>query len=162
MPNGIDPLKNIRRDTRRSDRLPANAVCLFCGTTEPSKLTTMTAERLLDLPAGPPNRFRAHVRSVLIEGHHLFPRGVERDTIIPLCKNCHAKIHELLRDVGMDFAQPEDWTLLHVVHAILRVLAALHQQLSQVLSALADRVWALIEGLDASFEGWDSLPEAKA
>lgn len=158
-----EPIRNAARATRRSAKFSFDACCLLCGTREPKVLVRATRSDLVDAtdhaqPGG--DTLRSKLRLVL-EEHHLLERAVDRSVTVPLCRNCHALVHELLRDRGIDFkAEHLDGTLLHVVQTVLRVLATFHELLASFLASLADRLPTLIGGLDRGFPDWRALPGA--
>lgn len=46
--------------------------------------------------------------SALLELHHIAGRNHDAHSVVPLCLNCHAKVHEVLRDVGVDLRRQSD------------------------------------------------------
>ena len=152
-----EPIRNVGRVKKRVDKLGADACCLLCLTAEPKVLVATPLGQLLDsagdVSAGDTS-MRAKVRHVL-EEHHLLEKTIDRDVTVPLCRNCHGLVHELLRDLGIDFkADPERGTILHQIETVLRVLAFFHQQLATLLAWLADELGSFIARLDRRDPGW--------
>jgi len=156
----VEPMKNAARQTRHHPT-PENAVCLLCARALPKQVRRLTVASLIAAIAGtdPPDTVRGTLRAQL-DAHHLLGREIAPDLTIPLCPSCHVGMHDLLRDRGIDFRSDASWSLLQVLESVLRILALLHAELAKVLSALADRLAALIRALDASAPAWRELPEA--
>lgn len=156
----IEPMKNRSRHRRRSAGLPAD-LCLLCAHSAPERIRKVSLAELVEatLDAEEPSGVRSQLRARLQE-HHLLGGDLAPDLVVPLCACCHANLHELLRDRGIDFRQDSSRSVLHVLEIVLRILAFVHAQLAQVLEALADRIAALIRALDSEFAGWRALPEA--
>jgi hypothetical protein len=94
-----DPAKTAARENRRLERLGDGPhVCLICSETDPIVLTPTKAGWLLEM--GVPVR--------LLEGHHLYARAHDPDTIVPLCRNCHAKVTEGLLRAGVNMKPTPD------------------------------------------------------
>lgn len=128
----IDPLKTEVRRVRREDRLGKGAVCVLCGEPELECLTDVS-ERL-------------------IEGHHPVGKAHEPDITVPVCQNCHLKLHEQMRREGADLRdQP---TFLERLLQMLRSLAALFVMIGEALSRWAQQVERLVRQLDRGYPEW--------
>ena len=157
MPKSPEPIRNAARATRRVHKFGPDPCCLLCGVREPKILVATPLGELLEASAeAEPSdeSLRPKVRLVL-EEHHLLEKSIDRDITVALCRNCHGLVHELLRDLGIDFkADREHGTILHVLQTVLRVLAVFHQQLATFLAWLADELGYLIRSLDRRHPGW--------
>ena len=152
-----EPVRNAARNARRFAKFGPNACCLLCGVREPKVLVATAWGQLMDIADDDDSSdptLRQRVRLVL-EEHHVFETSIDRDVTIPLCRNCHGLVHELLRDQGIDFkADPERATILHVLQTALRVMASFHHQLATFLGGLADQLDAFIRSLEHGDPGW--------
>jgi hypothetical protein len=151
-----EPMKTLARRVKR-EALGMDS-CLLCGAVGfevivPISVGLLTAVPQFDSSADEPGSFRDQIR-LSLEDHHLFGRDLDPDLTVPLCRNCHAAVHALLRDVGVDFRRLEMPTVLHRVLAMLRILAAFFQQLATSLSHEADRLALLIGRLDLELPDW--------
>lgn len=91
----------------------------------------------------------------LIEEHHVLGGNHDAEVTVPLCQNCHLKLHERMRREGVDLSeQPTD--LERQVH-MLRSLAALFQMLGEALPLWALQDEKLINQLDREWPKWRNL-----
>jgi hypothetical protein len=106
---------------RRLKRLGPDPVCILCGYADPYAL----------IP----------VRRSWLERHHAVCKQHDGDLIVPLCRNCHAEITELLLQEGVG-TRFEPSRIVRVA-LILRALAVFFEMLGPKL-----RSWAnlLLEG----------------
>ena len=157
-----EPMKNAARRAKSKRTFDPTDCCLLCGigevlvSTDPSQL-----EAIATTTATTPGSFRQRAR-VVLEEHHLLGRKVDEEFTVPLCRNCHAKLHACLLDIGIDFYDDSSRTALGLVSSVLRILAWFHSQLAHILYWLADRLDALEAALDGYGSGWRGLPEAMA
>ena len=124
------PVNAAARGARRRHRYPPDAVCVGCGG---SDSTTYVFER-----------------------HHLAGEANEPDlTAPPLCRNCHARETEKLRDLGVSMDPPA--TALHRIATALAGIGSFLILLGQTLLGYAQGLRAVIEALDVHFDGWRNL-----
>jgi hypothetical protein len=151
-----EPMKTLARRTKREEL--GMDICLLCGAVGfevivPIAVSLLTAAAASESAVDEPGSFREQIR-LSLEYHHLFGRELDPGLTVPLCRNCHAAVHALLRDLGIDFRRLEAPTVLHRVLAMLRILAAFFQQLAVSLSREADRLALLIGRLDVALPDW--------
>src|SRR5512139_1072810 len=96
-----DPILNDARKARRQQELGENAVCAFCGEPELSSLVRASQS--------------------VIDRHHVVGRAHDSELEIMLCRNCHAKETEALRDKGATMKPAA--TLLERLVAMFTALA---------------------------------------
>lgn len=123
-----DPLGNDARKAQRARRLPPDAMCA-CGENRPETLD-------LHHPAG-----HAHAPGLMVVR----------------CRNCHAVDNEAQRDVGADLTHRTDRTLLEVVEAGLRSLAAFFEALAAHFCEWAGWLRTVIDALDGWNPEWRQL-----
>lgn len=112
-----DPIGDDVRTRNREKRHGTGATCVRCGESELVCLT-QAPERL-------------------VEQHHVCGKNHDADLVIPLCQNCHLKLHEEMRRAGVDLrGQPTD---LEQLAEILRCLSVLLPDLGATLAKWADR-----------------------
>lgn len=133
------PIQNDARRAQRRDQLPPNAACALCGEGAWEALTPVTAAWL--------------------EEHHVVNVANDAALTAAVCLNCHRKLTEDSRRVGASTAAPP--TFLHRLIAMLRGLGAFLVRAGETLIDLAERLWALIRGLDARDPSWRAMPEAQ-
>jgi len=104
---------------RRLKRLGPDPVCILCGHANPFAL----------IP----------VRRSWLEQHHVVCRQHDRDLTVPLCRNCHAEITELLLREGAD-TRFEPNRVVRVA-LMLRALAVFFEMLAPKLRRWADLLW---------------------
>jgi len=88
-----DPRRNDLRKEQRRRRFGPDAACVMCGETDP------------------------------VAFHHVAGRSNDDSLESPLCLNCHAKVHEALRDAGVSLETRPRRTLPERIEAVLRALA---------------------------------------
>src|SRR5260370_38406296 len=142
MPAQPHPIANHRRETRRQHKLPADAACVLCGTTNPEALQLVARS--------------------LLEQHHVLGEANTPELTVPLCRNCHAVETEGLRDLGVELRHGQQRQLPEVLVSALRALGRFFSMLGQQLLAWAEELAALIGALDREHPGWRELPEAQA
>lgn len=133
-----DPIRNDARRANRQRRLGDDACCLNCGEAQMVTLVP-TAKSLL-------------------EAHHVVGKANDAELTVPLCRNCHAKLTESLRETGASMAPPK--TLLDRLVAVLRALAAFFRMLGEKCSEWAEKLAAFIRALDRHCAEWRTMPEA--
>lgn len=137
--DGPDPIGADLRKERPARRVRAGAVCVACGEADP-----------VVLKAG---------KSV-IEAHHIAGRANDPGTTVDLCLNCHRKVTNSQRDVGVPLSADPSRGLLERVIAWLRGLAVFLQHLAGKMIDLAHQLERLLLSLDAHCPGWRELSEA--
>jgi hypothetical protein len=133
-----DPIRNDARRIARQSKLGTEAACVHCGEAQ--------WETLIPTPKS------------LLEAHHVVGHANDAELTVPLCRNCHAKLTEQLRQNGTSMGKPQ--TLLDRIVAILRGLAAFFRTLADKLSGWAEAVLRFIDGLDRIAPEWREMPEA--
>jgi hypothetical protein len=118
IPMETNPAQNDARKARHKRKLRGATTCARCG--EKDLAVLVDPEKC----SGP-----------LHEVHHVAGRENSKELTVTLCRNCHAKLTEGLRDAGVDMTKPE--TLLHQVVNILKALAKLFQNIGKILWDLA-------------------------
>ena len=110
-----NPARAARRKTELRERNGGDEVrCIYCGHTDPLV-----------------------VRPRRIEGHHFLSR--ERDSVTaPVCLNCHAAAHELIRDANIPMKCEKDPTEL--ARAEFQLLAVHFSMLSDTCRRLAKKL----------------------
>ena len=133
-----NPIQSAGRRKAREQRLGTDAVCMFCLHDQLEAL----------IP----------VQRSLLEGHHVLGKVNAPDVVVPLCRNCHAKITEQLRRVGA--SMQESPTLMHRLLSILRALGTFLLELATTVFAVAEQLARFIGALDVRYPGWRAMPEA--
>ncbi len=137
--DGPDPIGADLRRARPARRLAADTVCVTCGEADPVVLKDG--------------------RSVL-EAHHLAGRANDPDMTAAVCLNCHRKLTNAQKDVGVPLAADPERSILERLVAWLRGLAVFCQHLARNLTDAAHQLERCIGGLDRDHPEWRSLPEA--
>jgi HEAT repeat protein len=132
------PIQQAGRRKARERRLGADAVCILCLHPQLEALTL--------------------VRRSLLEAHHVLGEVNAPDVLVPLCRNCHAKVTEQLLQVGASMT--ESPTLLDRIASMIRALAAFLHELAKLLFDGAQRVVRFQNALDCNCPGWRTMPEA--
>jgi hypothetical protein len=73
----------------------------------------------------------------LLEQHHVFGKNHESETTVPLCLNCHAKLHERMRDDGVVLNAVEDVT--ERFRQVIRMIAHFFRLMSEGLFRFLDQ-----------------------
>lgn len=133
-----DPIQNAVRTKRREKRVGEDAACLLCGHEELSALTD--ADRSL------------------LEDHHVAREANDGELTVPLCRNCHASVHEGIREIGQNRGEPE--TLLHRIYNILRILAEFFEEAAEACRRWARQLRQLIERLTNHDPNWKETLDA--
>lgn len=135
--NGLidnDPIGTAGRRRRRQKRFPMeNPVCLFCLEPNLECLTPVS-----------PDWLRA--RCALINLHHVVFEENDPEFVVPLCLNCHRKIHEALAQAIIHPECPNDPTAR--VALMLDSLAIFHY-----MEAEAIQRWAALLRQATTTEG---------
>jgi hypothetical protein len=127
-----DPIANDARKARRERRLGPDAICLTCAETD--------------------------LRTLIFDDHHIAGRA-NGDVTARVCRNCHARAHEDLRDAGVNLAPPV--TILDRVVAVLLAVGTFLAALGTRLVAEARVLERFIAGLDDNYLGWRTMAEAQ-
>jgi hypothetical protein len=98
-------------------------------------------------------------RSVL-EAHHIAGRTNDPDTTAHVCLNCHRKLTNAQRDVGVPLGKDPARNLPERLVAWLRGLGVFCEHLARQLLEAAHKLETLIRGLDREWPDWRTLPEA--
>jgi hypothetical protein len=133
-----NPIQSTGRRKARERRLGMDAVCVLCLHPQLEALT--------------------RVRRTLLEAHHVLGEVNAPNVLVPLCRNCHAKVTAQLLDVGASMR--ESPTHLDRIISVLRALAAFFHELATMLFAQAERVVRFRNALDCHYPGWRTMPEA--
>ena len=131
-------MQDDARRARREEQLGQHPACALCGCLEFDAL----------IP----------VKRKLLEQHHLAGRNHAPDLTVALCRNCHARLTEQLRQGGADMKRQT--TLLERVVAILRAIGTALKAVGEALIQWAEKLARLIVGLDARCPEWREMPEA--
>jgi len=84
-----NPVRTARRKTELRDRLGVERPsCLYCGYTDLIALRQVSRKFLPE--------------------HHVLGRKHDPDLVIFACLNCHAEMHELLSDAGVELREVPD------------------------------------------------------
>ena len=112
-----NPIATARRRARHMARFgPGPLICILCGYPDPVALIPVTIRWLED--HGVPRS--------LLEGHHVYYRNHDPDTIVPVCRNCHAELTEGTRQAGVNM-HPEPNPVLRVA-LMLEASAVFHEK----------------------------------
>ena len=114
LPN--NPARKARREVEATESLGSNQnCCVYCGNTNPLVL-----------------RLRRR-----IEDHHVF--GHKRDSVtVPICLNCHAVVHEGLRDAEVPMTSEKEPT--RFARMIFRAFAVHFSFLAEACKRFAKRM----------------------
>jgi Zn ribbon nucleic-acid-binding protein len=126
-----DPRRNDLRKEQRRRRFGADAVCSMCGETD------------------------------RVAFHHVAGRSNDDSLESPLCLNCHAKVHEALRDAGVSLETRPRRTLPERIEAVLRALATFFELLARSLHNCASGLGEFISRLDEAVPEWRHWKEAR-
>jgi hypothetical protein len=127
------------RRHRRRLKLGAKPICVFDGETAPEALR-------------PADR-------AWLEAHHVFGFAHDPDSVLCLCLNCHAKVSAGQVDDRVPLRK--QGTELERQHAMLLAWASFLRRLVEALLDWAERLQAVIAGLDADFADWRDTPWAR-
>ncbi len=106
-----------------------------------AQTTTRRARRTRDAgtdAACPRCGYRNPVGLVLTEQHHPVGQNHEPGLTFPVCRNCHAELHEELRAAGIDLRK--DASCRNTLVIVLRALAVFLKELAAMLLMWAQRV----------------------
>jgi hypothetical protein len=137
---GPDPIGADVRRERAARRISAGSVCVACGEADPAVLKGGRS---------------------LIEAHHIAGSANDRATAADVCLNCHRRLTNAQRDVGVSLAEDPSRTLLERVVGWVRGLAVFCQHLADRLLDVSHQLERLLAGLDANYPGWRTLQEAR-
>lgn len=129
-----DPIGDDLRKLRRARRLGTTRICVLCGEADTASLTKTSRS--------------------LLERHHLAGRVNDRDLVVVVCLNCHARLSEAQRDDSIDLRASESRTSLERLQALLGGLADFSFELGRALRGWSDELARLIRRLDESSPGW--------
>jgi hypothetical protein len=116
-----NPVRAARRKTELRERLGAERpACIYCG-----------CEELVAL---------RRISRKFLRQHHVFGRNHDPDLVVFVCLNCHAVMHELLSNAGVDL-QPVSDPVMRVA-TMLRAEAVHFERLASSKRKQA----ALLEG----------------
>ena len=131
-----DPIGNDLREARasraRPRRLPEGASCPHCGEEDSAQLE-------LHEPGG---------------------RANDPDGWVVMCKHCHRSHTAAQPGFGIDLGSDPNRTIPEQLISVLRGLALMFELIAESCRWWADRLAALVSGLDGEFPGWRELPEA--
>ena len=89
MESARDPVRAARRKAELRERLGAERpVCIYCGYEEPVALRRISRK--------------------FLPQHHVYGRNHDPDSVVFVCLNCHAVLHELLSDAGVGLQRVSD------------------------------------------------------
>lgn len=137
--DGPDPIGADLRRERPARRIAAGSVCVTCGEPDPVVLKNGRS---------------------LLEAHHIAGRANDPDTSADVCLNCHRKLTNAQRDVGVPLSEDPDRNILERIAAWCRGLGAFFEYLARRLFHAAHQLEVLIGGLDRDCPSWRALPEA--
>jgi hypothetical protein len=95
-----DPISTAHRRRRRLDRLGPNSVCYFCGYSNPIALMRCSRS--------------------LLERDHIYGRKRDSESIIVICRNCHAEITEDRMREGVPMRRERDPQMLIAYRLLAR------------------------------------------
>ncbi len=101
------------------------------------------------------------VDRTLLDLHHVAGVANVADLKVPVCANCHRKLHGQLLELGLDFEQPANRMVLDVLYHLVMGMSVVFEKFAEVLRAIGRALRALIDALDEHFRGWRELPEAQ-
>jgi hypothetical protein len=130
-PIGND-LRRAKASRARPRRLPEGASCPHCGEDDPGKLQ-------LHEPGG---------------------RANDPDGWVVLCKRCHRSHTAAQPGFGIELKPDPNRSMPEQLVSVLRGIGLLLELLAETCRWWADRLAALISGLDGGFPGWRELPAA--
>lgn len=114
-----NPARAARRKIELREKLKAEQpVCFYCGCRE-----LVTLRRV-------PRKF--------LEDHHLLGQNHDSNLTVPVCRNCHALLHEKLLNAGVDLRTEPDpiqrvATMLRAEAVHLEMLAATKRKQAALL-----------------------------
>lgn len=115
---GAGPAAAALREARTQDRVGGDR-CVICGESEfPALMKTSRT---------------------LLEEHHVFGQNHEGETTAPVCRNCHAKLHEDYLREGVDLREQE--STLDRLRETLKALAHFLIALGRGLLGIVERTW---------------------
>jgi hypothetical protein len=131
--------QNAARKSKRTRIFGPNAVCYFCPFANPIGLIAID-------------------RTVL-EEHHV--AGVNHDPRLqlPVCRNCHALLHEGYLDGGVALRRQR--SLLETLAEIDRALAVFFRAASIAHADRANQLDQFIDALDHALPNWRSICETE-
>lgn len=138
-----DPIRADRRRARRDRRVPPDAACVLCLTSDPEILI--------------------EVDRSLLEADHAMTAAVAPGVTVWLCRNCHAirtaaqHDHRAVATPGSARAESSG---LEDLSRGLRSLGMLLHDLAHVLVVFADWLLAFATGQDTFAPGWRDQPWA--
>lgn len=127
MAQNQNPKKDATRRSRQRRRLPPEPVCVGCGETDP----------------------------VLLEAHHPAGEVHDKDLIVVLCRNCHAKATEGQRQ-GEVPLRPTSNSLDRIV-ALLKAFGAFFHTIADFMIRTAQQLEGYIKALDSRYTDWRNI-----
>lgn len=127
-----NPIQNAERQARRERKLGAHPVCMLCGNEDIWALREA------------PDRF--------LEEHHVAGRQHDTELTAAICFNCHAVVHEKLRQRGVSLSPASSYPerLAEMLVAIGTFLKMLGERLILYGEQLFESVCALVKPPEAS------------
>ncbi len=129
-----DEVKNRARKAARARKVGKDACCILCGETAPEVLD---------------RKPRSHIQK-----HHVLGKAHDGEITVPVCLNCHAKIHERYRDNDVNLSSANQAQFLEILSNILNAIGTFLQQLGQTLIDCSVRLCLVIQHLDLYFPKW--------
>jgi hypothetical protein len=131
---GADPIANDGRAQRRKHALGPDAACALCGERTPEALS--------------------RVGRTILEEHHGAGRANDPDLTVVLCRNCHARVTEDQRRLGVDLRHDLQRTVPELIEGALLSLAAFDRARAEAAARLARRLREHESWLDRECPGW--------
>lgn len=143
----MDDAERERRRLMRWERKCPHTlapVCVVCGCLD---LPALTEYRWADLPD--------HVRRKLLQGHHVAREEADPDTVVILCRDCHAVLDDAQYDWSSAIRKPRSReeqiaALLAGAEDMLRWRAQADLRLADRLHEIQEELLALIGARDGT------------
>lgn len=131
------PIKSALRETARVSKLGADAVCVLCGETDG--------------------------RVLIVDQHHVAGRVNDPELMAAVCRNCHARQTEELRQIGVPMrygsyhGEAADPTPLDRLCAVLAGAGMFLAELGATLVGWARWLTEMVAALDSGVPSWRTV-----
>lgn len=132
------PIQDAERRARRERKLGESPVCMLCHSDEFWALREAPEE--------------------LLEEHHVAGRKHDAELTAAICFNCHAIMHEKLRQAGASLSAASSFP--ERLAEMLVAIGTFLKSLGERLILYGQQLFELIRALSKHFPEWLNLPEA--
>lgn len=134
-----DPIGNDSRRRRQAAKLRPDPACLFCLERDPDCLRS--------------------VKKTLLDGHHVAGKANDAETVVTLCRNCHAKVTAGMLRAGMQLWRDDGRSTPEKAAQFLFGLGLLFGMLMAACESWGTRLQAHVAQLDEKLPEWRQLSD---